>query len=511
MRRAATLLVLTLWAGSVAAQGRPTPAGLDALVARGDSAWAREDRAAAFRAYDAVVQADSAYSARALFRVGQLHAWANRFARAIAAQRRYVQQERDDLDGRVALGRTYAWSARYAASIAAYDSVLSRDPAYRDAVLGRAQALAWSGRIATAESALERWLERRDDDVEAWALLGQFRRWRGALGSAEDALRRAVALAPEHSGAREQLAWVQSELDVSLQWQLVGAKDSEDNTLWHRELGLARSTRGGLRYGVAARLREASVTDVGAVVVPGAAAHAQWRPPAMPITWRGEIGAVSFPASLSPATTRLRGGLRGSGAFAQRLRVSAGGSLEPFDEVRATAQRAVMLSTLDVDANVTVHPQWQVEAAASLAVADGEGVSQARRRTALAGLRYLPRRGVQAALQHRAVSWNAPQFGIFFAPQTWTTTELALGWERAAELGLVLAGDAAIGAQRVGFESTAAQRSTAPRAALRAGWRVAPGRELLLGLVYANVAGAGAVSADDYRYGAATLSARWTF
>lgn len=509
--KSAALLVLSLWAGSVAAQAAPTRADLDAWLARGDSAWVRDDHPAAFRAYDALVRADSVYSTRALFRVGLLHAWANRFGPAIAAQRRYVREEHEDLEGRVALGRTYAWASRFPEALAQYDSVLTVDATYRDAVLGRAQAFAWSDRIPEGEQALERWLERRADDAEAWTMLGQFRRWRGETRAAEAALSRALAIAPDNASAREQMAWVRADLGLALQWQFVGAQDSEDNTLWHRELGVSAATRGGARYGVTARLREASVTDVGALVIPGAIAHAQWRFAAVPIAWRAEFGAVAFPDDASGESTQLRGALRGSGVVGKRWRISAGGSHEPFDEVRSTAIRGLMFTVVDADASLSLSPRWQLGLSGSNGRVTGADVDRATRNTLMGALRFVPRRGISLALSHRDVSWERPQYGIFFAPQTWATTDVSLAWERVAELGLILAGDLSVGSQGVAFESNPVERSTVPRAAMRAGWRVAPGREIQLGLVYANVAGAGAITASDYRYGAATLTGRWTF
>lgn len=85
-------------------------------------------------------------------------------------------------------------------------------------------------------------------------------------------------------------------------------------------------------------------------------------------------------------------------------------------------------------------------------------------------------------------------------------------WDRQAAVGLQLGGDLAVGSQGIRFAGdTELARSMAPRAGMRAGWRVAPGRELLASLLYANVAGAGAVTASDYRFGAFTLTGRWTF
>lgn len=511
MRLARAVLALALWAGTARTQAAPSQDALAALVARGDSAWAREDHPAALAAYDAVVRADSVFSTRALFRVGLLHAWGNRFGPALSAQRRYVRAEPNDLEGRVVLARTYAWASRFPESLAHYDTVLARDAAYRDAVLGRAQTLAWADRIPEGEAVLERWLERRGDDAEAWTLLGQFRRWRGESRSAEQAIARALSLAPDNAAAKEQMAWLRADLNPAVTWQLVGAKDSEDNTLWHREVGLLLSTPNGLRYGVTARLREASITDFGAISVPGALAHAIWRAD-HGITWRGEIGAVSYPDVGPGARLRLRGGVRASGNVGARVRVSAGGNREPFDEVLSTASNRLMFSVFDVDASYALRPRWQLGLAATAGVVDGEETPvHASRRTLLGALRFMPRRGTQVSLSHREVSWDAPEYGLFFAPQTWSVSEAALSWERPAELGLILAGDLALASQGVAFESDPVDRSIVPRAAMRLGWRAAPGREVLVGLLYANVAGAGAITASDYRYGAATLTGRWTF
>ncbi len=511
MQGASTLLALAFWAGSVAAQSPPSRDDLATLLARGDSAWTREDHPAAFTAYDAVVRADSVYSTRALFRVGLLHAWSNRFGAAIAAQRRYIRAEPDDLEGRVALGRTYAWASRIPESLAQYDSVLARDANYRDAVLGRAQTLAWSDRIPEGEATLERWVERRADDTEAWTLLGQFRRWRGETRAAEQALTRALAIAPNDRAAREQMAWVKADLNLAATFQMVGAKDSERNTLWHREVGVLLPMWHGVRAGATARLREASVSDVDAIVVPGALIHASWRPAALGITWRADFGAVSFPSTVPGETLRLRGGVRGAGVVGGKLRLSAGGNREPFDEVLSTASRGLMFSVFDVDANYILAPRWHLGLSGTAGVVDGSPDVIASRSTIMGSLRFLPRRGTQLSLSQRQVSWDAPEFGVFFAPQTWSITEAALSWERPAELGLVLAGDLALASQGVAFESNPVSRSVVPRGAMRVGYRVAPGRELVFGLVYANVAGAGAITASDYRYGAATLTGRWTF
>lgn len=510
---AALLATVLVTGGAAAQQGAPaTRDSLAARVARGDSAWTREDHPAARAAYDAVVRADSSFSSRVVFRLGLLHAWDGRFDSSLSALRLYVRLEPEDIAGHVALARTYAWASRYDASLAEYDAILARDPRFRDAVVGRAQTLAWSDRLPEAEAALERWLAERPADAGAWTLLGQFRRWRGDARAARRALEYALALTPDDASAREQMAWVRVELEPVVAWSVVGAKDSERNTLWHRELTFEMPVPGAMRVGVAARLREASITDGSALVMPGATVFVSGRPAGRGVTTRAEFGAVQYPDALAEGATRLRGALRVSGSPRRGLRLSGGFTHEPFDEVLSTARRGMMFSVLDLDASYAVTPRVHADLATSTGMVLGYGTDlQANRTTVRGALRFQPRRGAQLSLSHREVSWAEPQFGVFFAPQRWATTELALSSERTAELGLVLAGDLGIASQLVGFQSSPLDHAVVPRAVMRLGYRFSPGREIVFGLVYANVAGAGAITASDYRYGAATFGGRWTF
>jgi hypothetical protein len=509
MRRAAAVLAFVVWTGTVAAQ-QDARAALTARVAQGDSAWARADHPAAFAAYDAVVREDSSFSTRALFRVGLLHAWRDRFAQSLAALRLYVRLEPADLDGRVALARTSAWAAQYAAALAHYDTVLARDAAYRDAVVGRAQALAWADRIPEAEAALAAWLSTAPRDAEAWVLLGQFQRWRGAPFPAEQSLARALALDANHAGAREQAAWVRAETRPTALLTVVTAGDSEDNAFTLVELGATALTRRAGRYSGVVRERQVNIGATPVVRVPGALITGQWHHDATDWTLRGEVGVVDYGEAASAGGVRERFTLRGTGRLGRRVRTALGVGREPFDEVFSTAIRAGMFTVADADVSVAATSRLSLGVAASRGRAAGVGIGEGRT-TALGALRFTPRRGVQLALSHRYVSWDAPNYGIFFSPQDWHITEASASWERAEELGLVLGGDAALGSQGVSFEQGPVDRTLAPRALMRVGYRPVPGREIVAALVYANVAGAGATTASDYRYGALTVMGRWRF
>lgn len=517
MHRAALVLVGLLCTRTLAAQQVPSAdprAALAARVAAGDSAWAREDHPAAFAAYDAVVRTDSSYNTRALYRVGLLHAWADRFAPATAALRRYVRME-NDADGRIALGRVYAWAGHYNRAIAQYDTVLAAAPASREAVLGRATALAWAGRLTQAEAALTPWIAAHPTDADAMISLGQFRQWRGAAWGADEAYRQALNVAPPGSATVSQVTRFREDLRPELRpnatSRVVSALDSEENGLGDLEVQGSVLSQREVRFTAVARLREVTDGANRSVTVPGVHGITQWTHPRSQWTLRAEAGVVSYPAGIADAALQGRGALRASGRVSPRLRLSAGVGREPFDDVVTMARRALMFSSGDVDLAFTLRPKISLGLASSIGQVGGAGI-EAQRTVGLGAIRWTPIPAATIALQHREASWDKPQFGVFFSPQRWTTTEVNASFERQAAVGFQLGGDLAIGSQGIRFEGDPdLTRSTAPRAAMRMGWRVAPGRELLAGLLYANVAGAGAVTASDYRYGAFTLTGRWTF
>jgi tetratricopeptide (TPR) repeat protein len=521
MHRAAAVLVGLLWTGTLAAQQAPTPATPEQVrveyaerIVRGDAAWDREDFPAAFVAYDAVVRADSTFNTRALYRVGLLHSWADRFGPATAALRLYVKVEQDN-DGRLALARTYAWAARYRESLAQYDTVLEELPDRRDAVIGRATALAWAGRLLEAEAALSPWITAHPTDADALISLGQFRQWRGAAWAADEAYRKALLVAPPNSATTAQLTKLRDALRADLRpsamSRVVSALDSEENGLTDLEVQGSVLSQREMRFTAVARLREATDALNRSVTVPGVHGIAQWTHPRTQVSLRAEVGVVSFPAGVADAALQGRGALRASGRLGSRLRMSAGVAREPFDDVVSMARRALMFSLGDVDLAYAVHPKVSLGLATSVGEVGGAGFT-GQRLVGLGAVRWTPRAGATFALQHREASWDKPAFGVFFAPQRWTTTEVNASWERQAEVGFQLGSELALGSQGIRFEGASSlSRSLAPRAAIRAGWRVAPGREILAGLLYANVAGAGAVTASEYRYGAFTLTGRWTF
>ena len=581
MRPAALGLAILIGLSAPPAGSQEAPGDARALVARGDSAWSRGDHLAAFAAYDAVVRADSSFSTRALFRLGTLHAWAERHDAALACHRLYVRLEPADLEGRTTLGRTLAWASRFAESVAAYDSVLARDSLYNDAGLGKATTLAWWGRLPEAIREAERWQRLRPDDQEValaraqylawagrlddalrlydslatsgggtgaaeaekgrarvlawrgdldvaesrwraylrghaedasgWVGLATVLRWMGRPFAARDALERALAISPEDREGREQMRWVRAETRPQSSVGLVLARDSEENTLLQQDLNGAVALRGNVRVTGNVRRKSVGAPGGGAdAATTGAAAGLQWQPVGTAWTLRGEAGVLEFPGLSAASATRLRYTARVAGRVRTRWRLGAGVTREPLDDVLASVDSAVSFTGADLDLSVALRPQLSLGLAASRGSASGRGVATDRT-TGVAALRWTITRGLSTALTHREVAWSEPAYGVFFAPQRFAITEGSVAWERVRDLGLVASSELGVGAQGVRFESNLLSRNMAVRGALRLGWRPIPGREIVAGVVYANVAGAGAITASEYSYTALQLTGRWTF
>jgi len=538
---AAALVALFLTASAVVAQSVSND--LAARVAAGDAAWERSDHIAAFAAYDAVVRADTAFSTRALFRLAALHAWADRFDAAIACHRAYVRLEPDDLEGRVAYGRTLAWASRFGESVAVYDEVLARDARYRDASLGKAVTLAWWGRynealaiydaLATAGDAVEarkgraRVLAWRGDlglaetewraitvdhprDASAWVGLAQVLRWAGRPFAAKDALEHALAITPTDRDVQQQLRWVRAETNPQIGFSLTLAEDSEGNRLSAWELRDVISAGTNVRLTGSLRSSSTGAASLTNAATGSAKARVEWQPGTGVWTTTVEMGAVRIPAITAAERTTFIGGVRAAGRVGTRYRVSGGVGREAFDEVRTTVDDQVIYSGVDADAGYAATERLSLGVAVSGGVAAGRTVESSRT-TALLAARLSLSHGFGTALTHREVAWSEPAYGVFFAPQRWALTEASLSWNRPGDLGWIAGADVGIGAQGVRFESDPLTNRIVPRAALRGGWRPVPGREVLATIVYANVAGAGAITASEYRYAALTLSGRWTF
>lgn len=545
-----------------------------AALARADSAWAAGRHDDARAAYAVVVAADSTASSRAVYRLAVLRSWENRLTEAIALHRLYVRLEPRDLEGRVGLARVYAWASRFATSVATYDSVLSVEPDYRDAALGRAQAMAWWGRLDAALDAYAAWrrghpgdtevalsvartlswagrlgeaealydslaasggaeaekgrarvrgwrgdLEaserawrdltaRYPDDPETWVGHGQVLRWLGRPFDARDAFDEALRRKPGYADAIEQMRWVRAEIAPRVTLGGVAANDSEDNRLDVMQAGAAVSQAWGGRWSVGVDRKTAGAA--GDATATAARGGLVWQPRGSRTSVAAELGSARLTRGAT-STSVSTWSFRAATVVGERIAASASASRAPIDEVSATIERGVYLDALDAEATVTLPARWSLALAVGRAETGGTLDQALTRQSMLVRARWTWRRGASLAVTRRSTEWSDPAYGIFFAPQEFTLTELGAAWERPRDLGWLARVDAGIGSQSVRFEDDPPSRRTTPRASISGGWRFAPGREVVATYVFANVANSATLRDGEYTYRALTLSARYAY
>ena len=490
------------------AQGGQPLAG---LMESADRAWAAQDFDGAFVAYAEVVRRDST-AARAVFRLATLLSWRNELERSIRLFREYVRLEPNDDDGRVAIARTLAWRQRYEESLATYDSVLDRNPGHRDAALGAAQTLGWSGHLEGAIARYETWIREHPDDVDALVGLAQVRRWSGRPADARLALRRAVEAHPEHAGARAQLASVDAELAPSLQPVVTTTNDSDDNrsTMLVLEGGFAMPWGARLLAGASYRVADLETAHGTALTL---RATTSWASPNGSWTIRGEAGGTRLDGRPAPGAERETStepllSIRVSGRPARSLSVGFGASRIAFDETAALIIAGIATTTVEGDAELTLHPRLRIGGGAGFTRVSGGSVAN-ERIAASGALRWTATPGVSIAAGARAFGYDQAATDGYFAPKRYLLTEGSaraafggeLGWGVNAELGL---GHQAITAFDDSRTSRFAQRASASllyRPALGVEWGFVGG--------FANVASPTTLSSADYRVWGLSLRGRF--
>ena len=461
--------------------------------------------------YDTVLAREPSYRDAVIGRATTL-AWWERLPAAITALEEWQDRNADDTEVALLRAQFLSWAGRLGVALALYDSLSGTGGAAGAAAAekGRARVLAWSGDLPSSEARWRAITARAPDDVEALVGLGQVLRWQGRAFAAREVLERASALEPASGDAREQLRWVQAETSPASTMDLVHTDDSEDNISTTLQLSGTVVRPWHARFTGAVRWRSVSQGVGDALLVPAAMGTFQWQPGGGVWTLRADAGAVQYPADVSAAATVLQGGARVSGRIGTKLTVGTGASRAPFDDIVAAASRRLAMTVFDADVGLALHPRVSLGIAGSTGFASGD-IARNDRVTGLAALRWSPVRGVQFALTHREVSWDRAVPGVFFAPERFAVSEASTRWEWPRDLGLIASGELGLGAQAVRFAGGELSDRTTPRAAMRLGWRPRPGREIVAGLQWANVAAAGAVSGSEYSYGAATLTARWVF
>jgi tetratricopeptide (TPR) repeat protein len=522
-----------------------------ALLARGDSAWAKQQFDAARAAYGAFVARDSTGAPRAVFRLATLRAWENRLDDAIVLYARYRRLEPTDDGGIVAMARALAWRARYDESLGALDSLLRRRPDDREAGVLRPTVLAWAGRLDEAEveyrrlsaagvpeaakglarvtgwrGALDRsavlwrdFLASNADDADAWVGLAQIERWRGRYAEARDALAMALSLRPDDADARQQQAWVVATMATALEPQFALGDDTDGNRQQAVQVGVGGQVPwwpGQVR--VLAHYRDATLPS-GAGLARGASSGARatvtWLPRGGRWSLRADLGAtqvadrtagvVGAPRVLPLVSARL-GRLVTPGVTMGLTAATA-----PFDETAPLIRNGVRSHSVEADWAVVLPGRLTWAGLAGLATVTG-GDTANRRVLGQSTLTWALTRGRTLGLHVRHMGYDRFARVGYFSPQAFTTGEVQAHFELPRDLGWNILADAGIGLQalRIGTGGTTTQPMQ--RGTIGVLWRPVPGYEASVGLTLANVASPFAVTqAGTYRWGGITARGRLLF
>ncbi|HVS61776.1 MAG TPA: tetratricopeptide repeat protein [Gemmatimonadaceae bacterium] len=455
--------------------------------------------------YDSVITQDRTYRDAVLGRAQTL-AWAGRLGEALGTYKRWVADHPTDREASLEYARALSWNGQLDEAETMYTQLAKTGDA--NAQKGLARVIAWRGELNRSEAAWRQVLDIRPNDAEALTGLAQILSWQGRQSDAETALQLALRANPAYGDARALLRWVQADLRPSVTVTGLGTNDSDHNRattflLDYMRPGLWNTTVGGRYTGRSANFAAIdSRTD-------GVDVFARWQPG----TWqlRADAGASRHSSTLvvSPAKPQTigSGALHASGSVGRALTVGFGASRVPFDETALLIANGVVSSEYSVEAALALPARFSLSGGASRARLTG-GTRENTRDAFSSTLRWTHNRRWSLAVGARQFGYDTTSSDGYFAPRKYTLAEVsgrgrvggALGWNADADLGL--------GRQSIEFFGFSAGSRLAERAALSAGYRFDPSREITFSGGYANVAGPGQTGGSEYRMYSFALRAR---
>jgi tetratricopeptide (TPR) repeat protein len=462
--------------------------------------------------YDSVLAREADYRDAAFGRATAL-AWWGKLDASVAAYDAWIRTHANDTEAELGRARVLSWAGRLDEALAVYERVAARSGAAAEAEKGIARVTGWSGDLERSEELWRAMTAKYPDDPETWVGLGQVLRWLGRPFAARDALDQALKLRPQYDDARSQLRWVRAETGWSVSPTFTATTDSEYNDGTVFSIGADGSLGEESRVNARAVFRSNS-SPVASGASQTVRVGAQWQPNRGRTTLRADIGAaqVSFtaPGGVNRRFSPFVGGARAGAQVTTRVTVSGGVARDAFDDIVTTMREELVLTTADGDITVSLPSRVSLFAYLASSSAAGDTGESNSRLTVGGSARWTVRRGIALSLNARTASWSHPAFGSYFAPQWFSVAELAGRWERHGDLGLIASAEAAVGRQSIRFEQDPSSSQMTPRISGTLGWRAAPGREVMLTGLVANVASPGTVAQSDYQYSAFTISARFT-
>ena len=455
--------------------------------------------------YDSVITQDQTYRDAILGRAQTL-AWSGRLGEALGAYKHWVADHPTDREASLDYARALSWNGQLEEAETMYTQLAKTGDA--NAQKGLARVIAWRGELYRSEAAWRQVLDIRPNDAEALTGLAQTLSWQGRQSDAETALQLALRANPAYGDARALLRWVEADLRPSVTVTGLGTNDSDHNRattflLDYVRPGWWNTTVGGRYTGRSANFAAIdSRTD-------GVDLFARWQPGTWQLRADAGVSRHSSTLAISPAKPQTigSGGLHASGTVGRALKVGLGASRMPFDETALLIANGVVSSEYSGEAELALPARFTLSGGASRALLTG-GARDNTRDAFSSTLRWTHNRRWSLAVGARQFGYDTTSTDGYFAPRKYTLAEVSgrgrvgggLGWNADADLGL--------GRQDIEFFGSSAGSRLAERAALSAGYRFDPSREITLSGGYANVAGPGQTGGSEYRLYSFALRAR---
>jgi tetratricopeptide (TPR) repeat protein len=468
------------------------------------TAW-KGNYAGAVAIYDSVLTKEPSNRGATLGRAQTL-AWAGRFDESLATYKRWTTAHPTDREASIDYARALSWNGELEEAETMYAQLAKTgDP---NAKKGLARVIAWRGELQRSERAWREVLDIRPNDAEALTGLAQILRWQGRQSDAETALQLALQANPAYGDARALLRWVQADLRPSATITALGTNDSDRNRAATLLLDYAIPGWSNTIFGGRYTGRRANFAAIDSRA-DGVNVFARWQPG----TWqiKADAGAAHHSSTLvvagSKPQTIASGGLQVSGNAGRALKLGMGASRAPFDETALLIANGVVSSEFSGEAEVALPARFTLAGGASRARLTG-GSRDNTRNAFSSTLRWTHDRRWSIAVGARQFGYDTTSTDGYFAPKKYTLAELSgrgrvggeLGWNADADLGL--------GRQRIEFFGASAGSRLAERAAVSAGYRFDPSREVTFSGGYANVAAPGQTGGSEYRMYSFAVRAR---
>lgn len=466
--------------------------------------WAAK-YSAAIAIYDSVIAQDSTYRDAVVGRAQTL-SWAGRSKEGLEAYRQWVVAHPLDHPAFVEYARALSWNGQFDDAEKIYSFLAGMGDA--DAKKGLARVAAWRGDLQRSVDGWQAVLSTRPNDVEALTGLAQVLHWHGREADAAAALRLALATNPGYGDARALIRWVDAALRPRVSMHAYGTEDSDDNrirtlVLDYETLAAVNATVGGRYTG---RRAEFPATDSRS---DAATALVRWQPRSWRLRAEGGVARLSSTRvrPTGKASTFAHARLHASGLVVPALTLRLDAATAPFDETALLIANGIVSSELGGEAEWRLPARFELTGAASHARLMGGSRDNARRAWS-STLRWNYNRRWSAGVGVRRFGYDTSSTDGYFSPREYTLGEVSGRGRVGAQLGWNADADVGVGRQRIEFFGFSAGSRRAERAALSAGYRFDPAREVTLSARYANVAGPGQTGPSEYRVYTIGLMAR---